>query len=399
MFGCVGMVLAAAAAAVVVADVRSGHHFREDKPTPQDLPRLASLGHKVSPFWFTIGKSAVKQINKKDVSVPATEQVARQDGFGIPVVPPLSLLNDHDLNTIEKHHDQVIDNSRWYEEEAPEDKEEAPGYEEEAWRPPIRDPMYEPQTNLEISSVNSNRIVNGELAVKNEFPWMAFLYIQWSDKLKRMCGGSLIFSDWVITAAHCVLRFNDTNSLWTPLVQVNLGTTQRNVTAPVSVMATRIVIYPTYSLDNDLALIKLPKPLNVTTQVRPVLLPLRNSLGSSVNGLALSVAGWGRTEEGVLSNDLRKLDDRVGMDPGSCRLVFGPIITAHHFCTTSPNVKHICMGDSGGPVMAGNGSQRVLQGVVSFVATANCTGTYPDGHTAVVYFLNWIQNVTGKVIS
>ncbi|XP_069941871.1 brachyurin-like isoform X2 [Cherax quadricarinatus] len=248
-----------------------------------------------------------------------------------------------------------------------------------------------------ISTVSPNRIIKGSIAAQYEFPWQALLYIQWSDK-KQMCGGSFIYPQWVLTAAHCVLRKYANGSLWRPLLQVNLGVRQRNTKALVSVMAADIVIYPTYNLANDLALIKLPYAVTVSSQICPVCLPSRSMLAQSCQGKVFKIAGFGKTELGAVSNDLRKLDDRIGIDYPQCQSVFGPSITEHHFCTSGSDYKHICLGDSGGGVFLMIEGRAVVWGVVSFVATEDCSNTYPDGHISVAYFLDWIQNVTARKI-
>jgi secreted trypsin-like serine protease len=48
--------------------------------------------------------------------------------------------------------------------------------------------------------VRSSKIVGGTLAATGQFPWQAGLYLDGSG----FCGGSLISSNVVLTAAHCV---------------------------------------------------------------------------------------------------------------------------------------------------------------------------------------------------
>ena len=46
----------------------------------------------------------------------------------------------------------------------------------------------------------SRRIVGGRESVPNSWPWMVVLFF---NQTKLSCGGSIIKSSWVITAAHC----------------------------------------------------------------------------------------------------------------------------------------------------------------------------------------------------
>ena len=46
------------------------------------------------------------------------------------------------------------------------------------------------------------RIVNGHEAIKHEFPFMAALM----NRQRQFCGGSLIDSKHILTAAHCVAQ-------------------------------------------------------------------------------------------------------------------------------------------------------------------------------------------------
>merc|ERR1711933_336080 len=52
-----------------------------------------------------------------------------------------------------------------------------------------------------VPQVNRNRIVGGQPAVKNEYPWLVALFR--SGSARPFCGGVLLSSRTVLTAAHC----------------------------------------------------------------------------------------------------------------------------------------------------------------------------------------------------
>jgi secreted trypsin-like serine protease len=55
------------------------------------------------------------------------------------------------------------------------------------------------------SNSESNKIVGGEETVPNEFPWQALIVVEIANNEDKICGGSLINDQWILTAAHCLL--------------------------------------------------------------------------------------------------------------------------------------------------------------------------------------------------
>lgn len=54
------------------------------------------------------------------------------------------------------------------------------------------------RTNLRV--VRSNKIVGGQQAASEDWTWQVAL----TNQGKFACGGSLINSQWIVTAAHCI---------------------------------------------------------------------------------------------------------------------------------------------------------------------------------------------------
>lgn len=48
-------------------------------------------------------------------------------------------------------------------------------------------------------NVAGTRIIGGKKAAVNQWPWMAGLIVD-----NKLCGGSLINEQFIVTAAHCV---------------------------------------------------------------------------------------------------------------------------------------------------------------------------------------------------
>lgn len=142
--------------------------------------------------------------------------------------------------------------------------------------------------------------MNGALANVNQFPWFASVRSYTSRGLQSICGGSIISKDWVLTAAHCIHGYST----------FNLGFGSRNLNKPfLSLTSQYFIEHPRYNpdnLNNDIALIKLPKPLTFTSFIHGIRLPtLTQAFTGKYSSSQARVCGFGKTSDGKLLKKTR----------------------------------------------------------------------------------------------
>lgn len=57
---------------------------------------------------------------------------------------------------------------------------------------------------VEVPMPSKPRIVGGSEAREHSHPWQASLQMKTSSGFSHICGASVISSNWLVTAAHCV---------------------------------------------------------------------------------------------------------------------------------------------------------------------------------------------------
>ena len=167
-----------------------------------------------------------------------------------------------------------------------------------------------------LKRVISKRIIGGEDAVPNSWPWIVSVQLK-RNNTRHICGGSLVRDDLVVTAAHCIMiiirasvYFNVTNITEIfSMVQVHVGVNNHqspNISAENVYDVKYFDLHKKYqsdlSLRNDIALIRLKRKVNLDRpEVALICLPLENSNTADVNvGDELVAVGWGTYAEEVV---------------------------------------------------------------------------------------------------
>lgn len=259
----------------------------------------------------------------------------------------------------------------------------------------------------------SGRIVGGDIAQLDSFPWLA--RIQYYKPNKRFgfhCGGVLINERYVLSAAHCI---QSVPSTWT-LYKVRLGeydtSTDTNdcnyheendcADTQQDYLIASYYVHEDYFQENgadynDIALIRLAAPVTYTDFIQPICLPItQDQLKAATVDTRMIVAGWGQTETKSASR-YKMFLDIPGWHNDRCKDAFSAVsvdIIETQLCAGGEKGKDSCRGDSGGPLMKLeqiNGTFAwFLRGIVSF-GTEKCgTEDVPGVYTRISKFMDWV---------
>jgi len=244
-------------------------------------------------------------------------------------------------------------------------------------------------------SLKSSRIFGGSYATPNSWPWQ-FLYEE-----RKPCGnnriclgvcvGTLIDSRHVLTAAHCI-GTTDPRSI---TITAGLHNKQSNEADTRQVLTVERIFkhagYNEKTIENDLTILRLAKPVQFNQYVQPACLPGPDPQP----GADVVLVGWGATETGGgAHHELKQTKVKV---VGDCNKYWGQVNEEKQVCVGDTRTgDSACKGDSGGPMLYEHNGQWVVAGVTSFGSAEECS-TYahsrPNVYARVSAYLPWINSI------
>ncbi|XP_014085764.2 trypsin-1 [Bactrocera oleae] len=234
------------------------------------------------------------------------------------------------------------------------------------------------------------RIVGGQETEVHQYPWMAMLLYGG----RFYCAASLINDQFLITASHCVYGFRKER------ISVRLLEHDRKMSNFLKIdrNVVNITTHPKYNArtyDNDIAIIQLDKPVEMTELLHPVCMP---TPGKSFKGETAVVTGWGAIKVGGPTADTLQEVQVPIMSQEDCRKSrYGATrITDNMLCAGfDEGKKDSCQGDSGGPlhVVASGTREHQIAGVVSWGEGCAKAG-FPGVYARVNRYGTWIKTVT-----
>ncbi|VDL60601.1 unnamed protein product [Hymenolepis diminuta] len=229
----------------------------------------------------------------------------------------------------------------------------------------------------------------------------------------HVCGGSLISPSWILTARHCFDSSLD-SSLTSDPSRLIVRVGEHNLHEPeefqVDHEVEEIFTYPktfsamggNFDAKDDIALLKLKKPVQFNENVRPACLP--NPGEEFEAGNICAVAGWGQTsQESDISSTLRHINvPLLSSEDCEDRFLLYSLINPNFkvlptfICAGKTEAMDACQFDSGGPMMCRSGIDGlyILVGIISF--GVNCASGYPGIYTRVSSYLDWIHDITSN---
>lgn len=203
----------------------------------------------------------------------------------------------------------------------------------------------------------------------------------------QTCGGALVSSNSVLTAAHCVVNDNGyiRKAIQDHGLRVLVGRASLSGYSGEIRYAAEIGywsgLYKPKKAVWDVAILTLDSPASTGT---PVQIAGPDEASLWVQGRPVWTSGWGLLGDGSSPDWMRNTWLTV-MSKKTCQAAWGiPLYTDTQLCAGSPprGGRATCSGDSGGPLVSGSSSGAPrLVGLTSF-GLGRC-GVLPDGFTKV----------------
>lgn len=231
----------------------------------------------------------------------------------------------------------------------------------------------------------TGRIVGGHDVAIEDVPYQVSLQVYGFG----FCGGSIVSTDWILTAGHCVESYQPES------ITVRAGTNRMSKGGSIHSVE-KIIKHENYRICpqgipcNDIAVMKLNEPFKLDATRQPI--SMFKQFEESTEGSNTILTGWGSSEEGGGQSEVLKTVQVQIVSKKNCYEAYKHLrgIPEGQICAAVPEGgKDTCQGDSGGPVAV----KGRLAGIVAWGLGCARKG-YPGVYTEVAWYRDWIKKQT-----
>ncbi|RWS16182.1 prophenoloxidase activating enzyme-like protein [Dinothrombium tinctorium] len=229
---------------------------------------------------------------------------------------------------------------------------------------------------------------------------MAALFIEEGGIKSSQCGATLVSSNIVLTASHCIVDGSTKKEASSLTIRLGEHFIEQDSPddAAEDVPVASVITHPEFNPStylNDIAILKLAKNVTFTQRISPVCLPFHSEKlrHGKIEGLPATITGWGRISFNGPSSDVLQMATFQIVNQEDCRKAFEKWIkiTRNYLCAGNKgSTKDSCQGDSGGPLVMVDKGRWYLMGIVSFGRRCATPG-FPGVYTRITEYLDWIE--------
>lgn len=234
-------------------------------------------------------------------------------------------------------------------------------------------------------------VIGGTDVTIADVPWQVLFIIN----NESVCGGALVSSTQVVSAAHCFDGFATSRvQLWAGITEMS----ERSTSSQLAIKA--ITLHPEYdaaTFANDIAVVTLKEPVPARLGTITIGLPAKQDAATwpALDSTA-TVSGWGETDAAVAvaANTLQAAAVNVLAAPSSatCGQYGAAYLPDKQICAgVIEGGVDACQGDSGGPLTMYVDGEPILAGISSTGLECGLAG-YPGLYVRMTTYLPWLAS-------